>query len=231
MRKVLRQEKKFIVNNYEYYKAAFIFNQVMIPDEHNGLNGYMVRSLYFDTVDDKDFNEKKDGVSKRRKIRLRVYNPKDDFAFLEIKAKDGGYQEKRSLKISKNDALELIKGNYDVLVKYEEDFAKECYTIMKTEHYIPKTVVQYNRKAFIARENNIRLTFDSNIRANEVNFNIFDEDLLLYPVFTNSSIVFEVKYNGFLLSFIKDLMDNVNKSELSVSKYCLARMARQDFVF
>ncbi len=102
---------------------------------------------------------------------------------------------------------------------------------MKTEHYIPKTVVEYNRKAFIARENDIRLTFDSDIRANEVNFNIFDENILLYPVFTNSNIVFEVKYNGFLLGFIKDLMDNVNKSELSVSKYCLARMAGQDYVF
>ena len=37
------------------------------------------------------------------------------------------------------------------------------------------------------------------------------------------NLVLEVKYNGFLLSYIKDLLDQVERSELSVSKYCLAR--------
>ena len=36
-------------------------------------------------------------------------------------------------------------------------------------------------------------------------------------------MVLEVKYNGFLLSYIKDLLDLVERSELSVSKYCLGR--------
>ena len=36
-------------------------------------------------------------------------------------------------------------------------------------------------------------------------------------------MVLEVKYNGFLLSYLKDLLDLVARPELSVSKYCLAR--------
>lgn len=36
-------------------------------------------------------------------------------------------------------------------------------------------------------------------------------------------LVLEVKYNGFLLSYIKDALNDVERSELSVSKYCLAR--------
>ena len=36
-------------------------------------------------------------------------------------------------------------------------------------------------------------------------------------------MVLEVKYNGFLLSYIKDLLDEVHRPELSISKYCLAR--------
>ena len=36
-------------------------------------------------------------------------------------------------------------------------------------------------------------------------------------------MVLEVKYNGFLLSYLKDLLNLVGRSELSVSKYCLAR--------
>ena len=36
-------------------------------------------------------------------------------------------------------------------------------------------------------------------------------------------MVLEVKYNGFLLSYLRDLLNEVERSELSVSKYCLAR--------
>ena len=38
-----------------------------------------------------------------------------------------------------------------------------------------------------------------------------------------SGTVLEVKFNGFLLSYIKDMLLPVQKSELSVSKYALAR--------
>lgn len=203
----------------------------MISDSHNIGEGYMVRSLYFDTLDDLCFNEKMDGVSKRKKIRLRVYDPNAQTAFLEIKQKDGVYQEKRSLEISRADALELINSNYDVLLKYKGEFAKQCYSLLKEGNYRPKTVVEYQRLAYIAKENNIRITFDSNIRSTECNFNIFDNNLLLYPVFSKSVLVLEVKFNGFLLGYIKNFIDNVEKSELSVSKYCLARQVSLGYVY
>ena len=231
MRKVLREEKKFLLKYDEFIKYSHYLESVMIPDEHNGFFGYTIRSLYFDTIYDRDYVGKIDGLSLRRKIRLRVYDPKNDFAYLEIKQKENKYQMKRSLKMTKKDALELIKLNYDVLLKYEEDFAKEVHAIMSKENYIPKTIVEYNRKAYIAKENSIRITFDSHIVSSETNFNIFDEHLPLYPVFPMDNVVLEVKYNGFLLSYIKSLLDIVDKSELSVSKYCLARQISMNYVF
>ena len=206
----MRQEKKFLLGYDEYIVQSHLLGSVMIPDEHNGFFGYVVRSLYFDTIQNKDYEEKMD---------------------LEIKQKEGNYQMKRSLKVTKEDALELINMNYDVLLKYDSDFARECFSIMSMQQYIPKTVVEYNRKAYIAKENSIRITFDSHINANEVNFNIFDEKLPLYPVFPPDQLVLEVKFNGFLLSYIKDLLDTVQKSELSVSKYCLARSASMNYVY
>ncbi len=231
MRKVLRQEKKFLIDTFDYLSNAYKFEQILIPDEHNHNDGYIVRSLYFDTIDDRDYHEKMAGVKNRRKIRLRVYDPKGSFAFLEIKQKEGQYQLKRSLKISKEDALELINKNYNVLLKYDENFAKECFSILTNDCYVPKAVVEYKRKAFIAKENSIRLTFDSEIVANENNYNIFDENLLLYPVFPQENVVFEVKYNGFLLSYIKDLIEVINRSELSISKYCLARQVTVNYLY
>jgi hypothetical protein len=38
-------------------------------------------------------------------------------------------------------------------------------------------------------------------------------------------VVLEAKFNGFLLGYIKDMLAVTNKSELSVSKYMLARQA------
>lgn len=231
MRHVLREEKKFLLSYLEFYKAKGFLEQVMISDAHNEKEGYMVRSLYFDTLANICFNEKLDGVSKREKIRLRIYDPNATVAYLEIKQKEGQYQEKRSLEVKKEDALELIKSNYDVLLKYKNPFALECYSLLKSENYKPKTVVEYKRLAYIAKENDIRITFDSNIRSTECNFNIFDSNLLLYPVFPKDNIVLEVKFNGFLLDYIKNFINRVEKSELSVSKYCLARQVSLSYVY
>ena len=89
--------------------------------------------------------------------------------------------------------------------------------------YRPKTVVEYRRQAYVARENHIRITLDSRIAATESNFDVFAERLPMYYVMDPFRLVLEVKYNGFLLSYIKDALDTVERPELSVSKYCLAR--------
>lgn len=51
----------------------------------------------------------------------------------------------------------------------------------------------------------------------------------MYPVLDPFNAVLEVKYNGFLLSYIKSLVNSINRSETTVSKYCLARSAGLGF--
>lgn len=58
---------------------------------------------------------------------------------------------------------------------------------------------------------------------------LFAQNLNLYPVLDPFNGVLEVKYNGFLLSYIKNLVNGADRSELSVSKYCLARSAGMKF--
>ena len=197
----------------------------MIQDEHNGALGYKIRSLYFDTEYDEDFYGKLEGLELRRKIRLRIYDPKDKTAKLEMKQKQGVYQLKRSLSISRDDAMRLTEGDYSPLLKYSEPFAAECYALMRMQNYRPKTIVEYNRKAFIAKENKIRITFDSNIIATETDMNLFSDTLNMYSVMDKFGVVLEVKFNGFLLGYIKDMLAVTDKSETSVSKYMLARQA------
>ncbi len=222
MNKVFREEKKFLISVDEFIKKSHMLSQVMIEDQHNGTHGYMIRSLYFDTIYDGDYFEKLAGVETRRKIRLRIYDPNANFAMLEMKQKQGANQLKRSLRVSREEAEAISKGNYLPLLNYKEPFAAECYAMMHCRCYRPKTIVQYNRKAFIAKENKIRVTFDNNIVATESNFDLFSPNLNMNPVLDKYNVVLEVKFNGFLLDYIRRMLNSIDRSELSVSKYVLA---------
>ena len=219
----MREEKKFLISVAEFSAVRARLEKVMRQDSHNGVHGYLIRSLYFDTPFDTDFFEKQAGVELRRKIRLRIYDPKQDFAMLEMKQKQGARQLKRSLRISREDAQKLIGGDYSVILNYSEPFAAEVYAFMKTRAYIPKTIVQYKRKAFTAKENKIRVTFDNQIVSTESCFDLFSQRLNMNPVLDPYDVVLEVKFNGFILNYIQSLINSVDKSELSVSKYVLAR--------
>ncbi len=225
MNEVLRQEKKFLLNASAEAALRGRLEKIMMLDPHNGPRGYKIRSLYFDTPADLDYYGKVDGLELRRKIRLRIYDPNSDFGMLEMKQKEGAYQKKRSLRITRADAEELTRGRYGPLLKYREPFAAECYGLMNRLCYRPKAVVEYSRRAYIAKENKIRVTIDSEITGSEACFDIFSERLPLYPALDPYNSVLEVKYNGFLLGYIKNMVSAVNCSEMSVSKYCLARLA------
>jgi len=225
MNEVLRQEKKYFITAADSARLGARLGEIMKEDCHNKALGYVIRSLYFDTIYDMDFQEKVDGIELRRKLRLRIYDPEADFAMLEMKQKEGMYQKKRSLRIKREDAQRLVLGDYGPLLEYREPFAAECYGLMNLKCYRPKAVVEYRRRAYVAKENRIRITLDSNITATEACFYIFSPALLQYPVLDSFHVVLEVKYNGFLLSYIKDLLKQTDCSEFSVSKYCLSRKA------
>ena len=72
MQAIKRREIKYLLNTLEFTKKKNEFEKILTKDPHNQENGYLVRSLYFDTLEDRDFHEKEAGVELRRKIRLRV---------------------------------------------------------------------------------------------------------------------------------------------------------------
>ena len=117
MNRVFREEKKFLISLPEALQISSRLSQVMLEDAHNGIHGYRIRSLYFDTIDDTDYYEKAAGVELRRKLRLRCYDPAADFAMLEMKQKQGASQLKRSLRVTREDAQTLTRGDYAPLLR------------------------------------------------------------------------------------------------------------------
>jgi hypothetical protein len=232
MSDVFRQERKFLITYSEFKNFSAFFDKLLRQDVHSSCeDGYLIRSLYFDSLYNKDYFEKEDGLEQRRKIRLRTYGSKSNFAVLEMKQKDGSNQRKRSIKLNREQANELILGNYEILLSINDDFAVECYYIMNKYCYRPKTIVQYKRKAYVVEENNIRITFDYDIKFSESDFNLFNENMILNEAFDSLKVILEIKYNNFLLDYIRDFINKIDKSEISVSKYCLARSYTLNYIF
>ncbi|MGN0614253.1 MAG: polyphosphate polymerase domain-containing protein [Porcipelethomonas sp.] len=223
MNEVTRQEKKYMLSYDQFRTLDRKISAVLHPDKHSGTDGYSVRSLYFDRFGDGDYYDKTDGIETRRKIRLRVYPPEFGCAVLEMKQKQGNNQKKRSLAITPVEADELCRGRYQCLIKRSQPFAGECYGLMNTGLYRPKTIIEYERKAYCVQENKTRLTFDFNIRASEASTHLMDPELNLYPVLDYYQVILEVKYNGFLLGYVKELLDDCGNIPVSASKYCLGR--------
>lgn len=221
---VCRRELKYLLTADEAALLRSRIARVMEKDKHNGTQGYRIRSLYFDSLYDSDYEDKVSGYDNRKKIRLRTYDPLSENVKLELKEKEGNAQRKRSLLLCKEEARQMAEGEYAFLMRRSEPVAGWLYTHMVTRCYRPKCIVEYTRTAYIKQINDIRITFDEQLQATETGGSFFDRDLPLYPVAPPSEVTLEVKYNRFLYTYIKELLSQTEKIQISNSKYVRARM-------
>lgn len=218
---VMRTEKKHSITWAQQSVLLQRLSSIMKADENSDLGGYPVRSLYFDSIYDDDYFNKIDGLELRKKIRLRIYSPGQENVKLELKQKQGAVQIKKSLLITKSLAREMIQGKYLGLMNLGSGLAAEIYQMLENGVYRPKCIVNYHRAAFVEESNDIRITFDSKIETSHNCEDFFKKDLMMLPV--REEPVLEVKYNGFLLSSIKQTIDYADTPEISVSKYIMCR--------
>lgn len=228
---VYREEKKYYVSYLEAESLKMTFSKLLQEDEYSKKqDGYTIRNVYFDSINNIDFNTKLAGTLERKKIRLRIYDIHDKKAKLEMKKKYGELQHKISVWIEKEEALKLLQGDYYVLKKYFHDSpeALEIYTIMTLGGYKPVCMIEYKRKAYIYPAFNTRITLDTNIRASEVDFSIFKKNPN-YNVINNNQAILEVKYNQKLMKFISDVLKPYHLVQESISKYTMSRRIFYDF--
>ena len=218
--KTFRHEQKYVIPYYTMLSLRGKFNDLLKPDRST--NGYMVRSLYFDSINDDDYYDKLGGETNRKKIRLRIYDTVRDYVKLEIKAKMDMHQLKESIVINKNTARELIKGNYRVLLDIDSEVAKKIYSIMAKGYYRPKVIIEYDRIAYLTTTTT-RITFDYNIKRSYDFDNFFNKKINYLKVTDGKDVVLEVKYDRFLEPYITTILNNKECRYQSVSKYIMGR--------
>lgn len=223
MPEVLRNELKYIVNESAALGIRNALSEVMRLDPNGGDEGYVIKSLYFDTPEDSDFMDKLDGLDVRRKIRLRTYDAPDSPLKLELKEKTGKQQRKRSLILMKEEAERIQDGEYGLLLSRPGELGQQLYIRMACNLYRPKCMVVYRRIAFISEYSETRITFDSDLCSSESNLDIFEKNAVYWPVAEPGSITMEVKYSGVLMSYIRQVIKKSGATQVSNSKYVLAR--------
>ena len=227
---VNRTEHKFFINQQEKLLAAEKLAQIMPLDPHcSGGRSYEIRSLYFDTVTDRCCTEKEDGLLVHEKIRIRIYGTDDSVIKLESKRKVGSAQTKQTMLITRPVMEALCAGNYQVLLGLSDPLAGYFYQKL-SRGMLPRTIIQYQRLSFNLDTNNTRITFDYDIRATEACTDLFQQPLMAHPIFPSNQVILEVKFNNFLLGYIKNALRCLHVSPSSYSKYLNGRTFRRQMI-
>lgn len=220
----LRHELKYYITPAELGVLRGIIRPLLKPDPNgNENNEYLIRSLYFDTFDDQALEEKIAGVGMRKKYRIRLYNFNDRVIKLECKSKMGDLISKQSVSIPRDLAEQIIAGDPDGLQRMKHPLLQEVYMMMKTKLLKPAVIVDYLREAYIHNAEEVRVTFDKQIRTGLNSTDLFNGRIPTYPVFDDPVEVLEVKYDDFLPSYLQAVLSGITAQRSAISKYVWCR--------
>lgn len=220
-----RRELKHTINRQDYRILRKRLQQIARPDNHAGTDGkYQIRSLYFDTPDDKALREKLDGVNEREKFRIRYYNFDASFIRLEKKSKRDGVGNKQTARLTRAQCEQLLAGQTAWMLEAKDPLLIELYGKMKFQQLRARTIVDYTREAYLYRAGNVRVTVDSDIRTGLRCTDLFDRSLPTIPTGHPDKMILEVKFDDFLPDVIRDLIQLGERRGHAFSKYAVCRM-------
>ena len=224
MEKKYRHEYKYICNSLQNAILKMRAKGLLRPDSHAGIEGfYDIRSLYFDTPDNQCYQENEDGCDKRDKYRIRIYNADARKIVLEKKSKERQMTSKVSCQISEEICRRLMKNQRVQIGEDMPALQKELLLEMQTKAMRPTVIVEYRRFPFVEKNGNVRITFDENISSSDDIQNFLEKRIATRPILEKGQSIIEVKWDAFLLSYIKEHMQLETLQWTSFSKYYLCR--------
>ena len=236
-----RHELKYKISYPDYLAMRSRLRPVMKADPHAAAGGrYLVRSVYFDNLNDKALREKIDGVAKREKFRIRYYNDDLSYIVLEKKMKIGSLCLKCSAPITEEECRKILSGgrssvtdggrgslrNGDLsfMKEHPQELVRELYAKMTCQLLRPRVLVSYTREPFIYQAGNVRVTFDSDIRTS-----LFHQEFLTKEAAGISAtdepqdVYLEVKFDAFLPEVVQALIRVKGIRQHAFSKYSASR--------
>ena len=228
-----RCEHKYLVPEETAVALRSFVKAYLSPDQYmptNEAEGYHVHSLYLDSPLYELYQETKDGVKNRYKLRIRFYDDAPDApAFLEIKTRTTDSIRKLRATISKQSAEELLRGSHlsprDLIDPTEKSAIALVEFCNRTAHLLARgsAFVSYRREAYVAPESEgIRITFDRHITGLPFDpvqgLNLPADGASVFP----DKVVVELKYAGQLPVWIRSLVRDFGLHRISFPKYVYA---------
>jgi len=228
--KRLRHELKYYIAPNEYEALRRRVATVMRLDRNSiGNEGYHIRSLYFDNINETALFDKNNGAFQRKKYRIRIYNRSDAVIKLERKSKFNEFTAKESASLTREQFDSLMIGESQFLLESGDLLMREFYYDLLHGQLKPSVVVDYIREAYIYPVSDVRITFDKQLQAGVQSFDIFDPDLVTLESIDGPRQILEVKYNQFLPDFIKHLIQLSSHNRSTISKYVLCKEKQKVF--
>lgn len=229
-----RIEYKYLVPNSELERLRSEICMHLRPDKYavgQPDYTYTVRSIYYDTAQFDFYNEKIEGLRKRKKIRIRGYNcyQDGDRVFLEIKRKNDSSISKNRAPVPFEDLNYLIQsGDMKAFSEHHGDDGK---IIENAERFLfhvknlalePVVLIVYEREAYHYRFNDdLRITFDKNLRSSSrmTVDALFRESNFISAL--RGSFILEVKTSGNFPSWLSHAIASLELRRKALSKYTI----------
>ena len=221
----LRHEYKYHINQGELEYLRRVIGALLRPDDNGDeRNEYHIRSLYFDTLRNDALKEKIAGYDRRKKYRMRIYNFSDSNIRLECKSKYNDLISKQPIKIPRDLAEQLIAGDPSGLQFMRHPLFHDMYREMRLNLMRPVVIVDYYREAYIHEAEDVRITFDKQLRTGLNSVDMFNPHIPTFPPFYDCPWeVLEVKYNRFLPSYLQAALSGAGTLRSAISKYVWCR--------
>ncbi len=201
---------------------------LMRPDAHTDKHGsYLVRSLYFDTLDFRAYHDKMSGSAERHKLRVRVYPDSATFVRFEVKSRYTSFIHKITvdLPISELESVKSVIYEHALPPPHlmeDKSVSKEFFRLQKQLNMFPKIMVQYRREAYERNEiNRVRVNFDDELMASRY-FELLGPLIAGRRLQNYSRTIFEIKVDGTMPFWLHTLISKYDLQNQAISKYCYA---------
>ncbi len=236
-----RNELKFLCTEQDLFLIKNKIRHICRLDANVGAGGtYIVKSLYFDTDDDRCYHENLTGVDDRKKYRIRIYNDDTSVIKLECKYSFHGKKAKESCNITRQQC-EILTGRGDrqrALLQPSATYGNDMENgaqetqqllsrfLLERNLYLltPEIIVDYRRTPYVYPAGNVRITFDRAIRSAPPTGRFPAGNTMFRSILPENVHILEVKYDEFIPAAILELeATGRTLRRISFSKYALCR--------
>ena len=214
-----RYERKWVFNSIDHIQLFILLNRSNFLFT-NQFSDRQVNSIYFDDENHTSIIQNIDGISEKKKYRLRWYG---DFKIItnptfEIKSKKGFEVSKKNFDLPEMSNLNLLDYNdvekIELLINNNFNFKNKLFPILTT-HYL--------RSYFISSNKLVRSTVDRNLKSlllyKNRNLNIIKE---------YEDIILEFKYDLNLDEYVRSNLGNISSRLSKNSKFINAATITPD---